>query len=137
MSARAAVYSLLATDGELQSLGVAYGNIWPGQTLDTAPRNSRFLVLRWEEVSVVFRGDIVAEREVLTIWAHCPREISTDFAPLDAILNRATEILASAVHVTGDDGTITCVDYNGKSPDLNDEGYKTITKNAAYTVVSR
>lgn len=134
MSARAAVFSLLATDGDLQDLGVAYGNIWPAQSLDTAPRNSRFLILRWEETTVAFGR---TGSEVLTVWAHCPREISTDFAPLDEILNRVTEILISAEHAPGADGVLTCVGYNGKSPDLNDEGYKTITKNAAYTVVSR
>ncbi|MBK8246298.1 MAG: hypothetical protein IPK85_02645 [Gemmatimonadetes bacterium] len=129
------MYSLLAADGQLQALGLPYGNIWPAQALDTAPRNGRFLILRWEETTVA-RGR-ASQSEVLTIWAHCPREMSTDFAPLDAILNRVTEILTSATHVTGADGVLTCVDYNGKSPDLNDEGYKTITKNAAYTVVSR
>jgi hypothetical protein len=135
VSARAAVYTLLATDGQLQDLGVAYGNVWPAQALDTAPRNSRFLIMRWEE-STVAPGR-ASQSEVLTVWAHCPREMSTDFAPLDAILNRVTEVLTSATHVIGADGTLTCVDYNGKSPDLNDEGYTTITKNAAYTVVSR
>lgn len=135
MSARAAVYSLLAADGQLQALGVAYGNIWPAQALDTAPRNSRFLILRWEETTLA-RGR-ASQQEVLTVWAHCPREMSTDYVPLIAILNRVTEILTSAVHVPGADGTLTCVDSNGMSPDLNDEGYKTITKNAAYTVVAR
>lgn len=134
MSARAAVYSLLAADGQLQALGLPYGNVWPAQSMDTAPRNGRFLILRWEEETIAFGQ---TGSEVLTVWAHCPREMSTDFAPLDAILNRVTEVLTSATHVTGADGALTCVQYNGKSPDLNDEGYKTITKNAAYTVVSR
>ena len=134
MSARAAVFSLLAPDGTLQSLGVPYGNIWPAQAVDTLPRSAKSLILRWEEETPAFG---VTGAQVLTIWAHCPRETSTDFAPLDAILNRVTEILTSATHIAGADGTLTCVDYNGKSPDLNDEGYKTITKNAAYKVVSR
>lgn len=135
MSARAAVYTLLSTDGQLQALGVPYGNIWPAQSLDTAPRNGRFLILRWEELTLApGRG---SKSEVLTVWAHCPREMSTDFVPLVEILNRVTELLTSAVHMPGADGTLTCVDYNGMSPDLNDEGYKTITKNAAYTVVAR
>ena len=102
--------------------------------MDTAPRHARFLILRWEEVTSAFRK---AEHEILTVWAHCPREMSTDYVPLLEILNRVTEILTSAVHVTGTDGTLTLVDYNGMSPDFNDEGYKTISKNAAYTVVSR
>jgi hypothetical protein len=135
VTARAAVYSLLATDGPLQELGVAYGNIWPAQALDTAPRNSRFLILRWEEMTLA--PGKASKQEILTIWAHCPREMSTDFVPLVEILNRCTEILTNAIHVAGADGTLTCVDYNGMSGDFNDEGYKTITKNAAYTVVAR
>lgn len=135
MTARAAVYTLLSTDGVLQSLGVPYGNIWPAQAMDVAPRHARFLILRWEEMTLApGRG---SKQEILTVWAHCPREMSTDYVPLLAILNRVTELLTSALHVTGADGTLTCVDHNGMSPDLNDEGYKTITKNAAYTVVAR
>lgn len=134
MSARAAVFDLLTTDTGLQDLGIDENSVWPAQTMDTAPRDRLFLILRWEENAVSF-GSIGIDH--LTVWAHCPREMSTDYAPLDAILKRCTEILTSATHVTGADGTLTCADSNGMSPDLNDEGYKTITRNAAYTVVSR
>ena len=135
MSARAAVFHLLTSDPVLTDLGINADSVWPAQALDTAPRDRRFLILRWEEMTLAFRGQ--GRQHVLTIWAHCPRELATDFVPLDAILNRCTEILTSATHYEGEDGTLTCADFNGMSADFNDEGYKTITRNAAYTVVSR
>lgn len=135
MSARAAVFKLLTEDSVLSSVyGINSQSVWPAQALDTAPRDRRFLILRWEEMTMAYKG---AGTEILTVWAHCPREMSTDFAPLSAILKRATDVLTSATHIVGDDGVLTCVDFNGTSADFNDEGYKTITKNAAYTVVSR
>lgn len=135
MSARAAVFGLLTTDPTLNGLGVNADSVWPAQAIDTAPRDRRFLILRWEEMTIAFKGK--GEQHVLTIWAHCPREMSTDYTPLDLILRRCTDILTAATHVVGEDGVLTCVDYNGMSADFNDEGYKTITRNAAYTVVSR
>jgi hypothetical protein len=128
MSARAAVFGLLSAE-------FGADKVWPAHSIDTVPRTGSFLILRWEEQSVTFNQ--FGQSEVLTVWAHHPRESSKDFAPLVAILNRTTEILTSALHVEGEDGTLTQVDYNGMSPDLNDEGYKTITKNAAYKVLSR
>lgn len=135
MSARAAVFDLLTGDPALNNLGITADTVWPAQAVDVPPRDGPFLILRWEEESVTF--NMFGRAEVLTIWAHHSRESLRDFAPLVAILNRVTEVLTSAMHVEGADGTLTTVDYNGMSPDLNDEGYKTITKNAAYKVLSR
>lgn len=135
MSARAAVFSLLTQDDQLNDMGINANSVWPAQALDTAPRDKRFLILRWEEATLAFKAK--GEKQILTIWAHCPREMSTEFLHLDRILHRCTQILTLATHVSGEDGTLTSVDYNGMSADFNDEGYKTITRNAAYTVVSR
>jgi hypothetical protein len=135
MSARAAVFSLLANDPDLNMVGISAENIWPAQSIDTAPRTGGvFLILRWEEQTIVYAQ---TGSEVLTVWAHCPRESSTDYVPLLMVLERVTKVLTEATHVVGEDGVLTCVEYNGLSADLDDEGYHTITKNAAYTVVSR
>lgn len=132
MSARAAVFNLLAEDEEL---GLGPDRIWAAQAIDVPPRVGHFLILRWEEESTIF--NTFGRSEVLTVWAHAAREYSLDYAPLVAILNRVTEILVSATHVDGADGVLTCADYQGMSPDFNDEGYRTITKNAAYKIVAR
>ncbi len=134
--ASSAVLQLLQTDA---ILGTVYGineqKVWPAQALDTAPRKGPFLILRWEE-RVVQRGGFGA-KDTLTVWAHVAREVTTDFGMINEILERVEEIMLSAVHVVGVDGVLTMVDYNGRSPELNDEGYKTITRNSQFTVLSR
>jgi hypothetical protein len=134
VSARAAVFSLLTTSPTLNSLGIGPDEVFPAGALDVAPRDRMFLILRWEETTETFPG---AEKEILTVWAHCPREMGTDYVPLLTILKTVRAVLRLAEHRVGSDGVLTTVDSNGMSPDLNDEGYKTITKNAAFTVVSR
>ena len=136
MSGRAAVFTLLSTDPELVSAyGINASRVWPAQSLDTAPRKGPFLVIRWEETDTVFGN--FGRREVMTVWAHQARESSTDYATLDLILSRVEELLLGVEHLSGNDGTITSIDFQGRSPDLNDEGYKTIAKNSAFRVVSR
>ena len=134
--AQAAVFQLLSTDSILNSVyGINESRVWPTQALDTAPRKGPFLILRWEERTVE-RGGFGAT-DILTVWAHVAREHSTDYGPLNEILERVEEILLLATHVVGVDGVLSTVDYNGRSPHLNDEGYKTITRNAQFTVLSR
>lgn len=134
--ARAAVFGLLAYDSILQSVyGINLNKVFPAQAVDTVPRKGPFLILRWEERTVE-RGRFGA-RDVLTVWAHIARERSTDFGQINGILERVEEIMLSAIHVSGTDGTLVTVDFNGRSPDLNDEGYKTITRNSQFTVLSR
>lgn len=130
------MFNILATDPVLNSTyKIDIDRIWPAQAMDTAPRTGPFLILRWEEETTTFNQ--FGKSEVLTVWAHQARERSTDFVPLVGILRRVTAVLTGAISVVGEDGTISTIDYQGMSPDLNDEGYKTITKNAAYKVLSR
>jgi hypothetical protein len=135
VSARFAVFTLLTTDPELNDMGIDADHCWPAHALDNPPRTGPFLVLRWEETTTEF--NTFGAREVLTVWAHCPKEISNDFVPLLMMLKRVMFLLLSAEHVVGEDGVLTKVDYQGMSPDLRDEGFSTITKNAAFRVLSR
>ena len=122
MRAHAAVLGLLAYDPILQTVyGINLNNIFPSQD---------------EEEETLQRGGY-GRREVLTVWAHEARESSTDYGKLNEILDRVEEILLNNIHVSGADGVLTTVTYNGRSGELNDEGYKTITRNAAFSVGSR
>ena len=134
--AHAAVIGLLAYDSILQSVyGVNLNRIWPAQSVDVVPRKGPFIILRWEEETLQKGG--YGRREVLTVWAHEARESSTDYGRINEILDRVEEILMGSIHVSGVDGFLTQVTYNGRSGELNDEGYKTITRNAQFTVGSR
>jgi hypothetical protein len=135
MGARSAVFKLLSEDLVLSGQwNIDAEAIFANADLDVAPRNGPFIVLRWEEETPAY-GNIGSE--VLTVWAHCPRQVSTDYVPLRAILIRVREILLGAEHVEGADGWLSCCNYNGMSADFNDEVLKTISKNAAFDVVAR
>lgn len=135
MSARAAIYDLLSNDAVLSSTwNINEEVVFPNGELDVAPRDRYFLVIRWGEETIAFG---TTGTEVLTIWAHCPRAMATDYVALTSILMRITDMLLSSIHVAGEDGILTTVRYNGMSADFNDETLHTMSKNAAFTVVSR
>lgn len=134
MSARASVYSLLVGDTTLSALGYTASTIYPSQAPDT-PSTMPFIVLRWEEQTSRWGIKNEPGKQVLTIWCH---DKGGSYDRINAGLNRVKEILEVAVHVDGADGvTLTQADWRGNSADLYDDGFKTITRNSAYDVVSR
>jgi hypothetical protein len=134
---RAAVYSALSGSVALNALGVNADNIHANWSLDTPPsRSDPFLVLRWEEQ--ILKGTQKRGPRLLTVWAHIPKQKSTDHADLDPILRAVSDALLPLVHVVGSDSiAITGVEFRGESPDLDDVGYDTIVRNAAYEVLAR
>ncbi len=135
MSARAAVYKLIAEDPILNDVWDVDGNaVFPNADLDVAPREGFFIVLRWGEEEIAW-GRVGYEN--LTIWAHYPRQLGTDHAPLVSILMRISDVLMAATQVAGEDGVLTTCRYQGMSGDFNDEVLKTISKNVAVRVVSQ
>lgn len=128
---RAAIYNALKEDAVISSAAPGYG-CYPNNAADT-PEEQQFLILRWLDTTpgpVKGRGP-----QALQVWAH---DHSGSYEIIDKMLKRVTEVLLSLTHVQGGDGkTVTCVDWTGESQDLYDDGFRTITRNAAFTVVSR
>jgi hypothetical protein len=128
---RAAIYTALKSDPTLESLAPGYG-CYPNNSVDTPPED-QFLILRWLDKTpgpVKGRGPVS-----LQVWAH---DHSGSYTVIDQMLKRVSDILLAMVQVDGGDGhTVTCVDWTGESQDLYDDGFRTITRNAAFTVVSR
>lgn len=134
---RTAVYQALINDAGLNAMGIGEDEIFPNYAMDQSPsRSKRFLILRWEEprfTPVMRKGP-----QRVTVWAHSPVQLSTDFVDLDKILDRVKEVLTAMEHVDGGDGYIvTKVDFTGSGGDLRDNGYETITKNSAFEVLFR
>lgn len=135
---RAYIENLLSNDGILAGYGVSQYAVFNQHDINERPRNDgRFIILRWEEPtshnSVLNRSP-----RLLTVCAHSPLEISTDFDTLDKILDRVDALLLPLTGVSGSDGyTITSVASSGRSGDLKDEGFMTATRNAGYAVLSR
>jgi hypothetical protein len=133
---RRAVYQALINDTTLNNQGIVEATVFSNYSKDETPVRGRpFLILRWQERPM--RGNLQGP-QILTVWAHLPREDSTDYAALDSILRRSTEVLTAMEHVDGVDGYIvTSIRATGEGGDLVDPGYNTITKNAAFEVLFR
>lgn len=145
---RDVIWNVITTDTELNALGIDSSAVFPNYANDKRPRDDGpFIILRWENQSYLGASTLGGfgsgtgmgrgPRD-LTVWAHLPREISSDFTRLDEILDRLDDILSPLEHVDGDDGyTLTCVRATGRGGDSTDDGYSTITRNAGYKVLSR
>jgi hypothetical protein len=102
------------------------------------------MVLKWEEptnytssYSASANGIQRAPR-TLTVWIHIPWDETREYDLIDTILNRVDEILTAMEHVVGLDGyTVTVANPAGRSGNLADEGFKTITRNAVFGVLYR
>lgn len=120
---RAAVYDIVKT-------ATGY-DPWSSNAVDSIDERP-FIILRWEEVERQFG---LKGKERLSIWVH---DTPGDYGRILSILDLIKAALADAVHVAGADGyTLTVADWAGRSADLYDDGYKTITKYDSYDIVAR
>lgn len=135
---RAAVLDALRADSALTSI-VPAGNIITNYTGEGRPSPlapGGMIVLRWGSIVRAF-ARIAGPRD-LTVWAHWPEELSTDFGRVDSILENAKRVLCDIEDSVGGDGyTITSVDYAGESDDMKDHGFQTIMRNMTFRVLSR
>lgn len=123
---RVAVQTIL-----LGAPGLPASQSWAMNALDT-PTAYPFIVARWEESAPAF-GDVGSRG--LTVWVH---DEPGDYARIDSMLAWIKNALTSAIHVNGGDGwIITQIDWTGDSPDFFDDGWRTITRNAGFRVISR
>ena len=142
---RAAIETLLETDTTLAGLDEVSSYIFNQHDIVERPRHDGvFIVLRWEESTVFsqtytgMNDGIGRAPRVLTVWVHSPIEVSTDFEFIDEILDRIDQLFSPIEHLEGSDGyTVTQVQFAGRSGDLKDEGFMTVTRNATYSVLYR
>lgn len=129
MSIRTKVYSALAESASLSSLGVTEDFIFSNYSMDNAPsREKPFIIIRFEETNIQLAGR--GPRHV-SIWIHIPREVGTDFEQIDPIL----QVVHLEMMNLREDEDVTEVKFQGKSSDLDDPAYGTITRNIAYDVL--
>jgi len=84
------------------------------------------------------RWQTVKEPVRLYISAHMPIEVMDDFSYIDHILDACDSALRPMWDIVGEDGyTVSQIRVCGRSADVKDQGFQTITKNAAYQVLSR
>lgn len=129
MTMRETIYTLLTTDTELATLGIAIGSVWNIEAVDNPDRGTPFVVTAWaEQPRTAGNGWATTHRRDVLIWAH---DTGGDYSRIDRILERVRILLVDLIH----EGGISQVDYSGASPDLYDDGFRTITRNYGFRVI--
>jgi len=135
---RAAVFDAIVSDEDLNIIGINENSVFHNFSLEERPiASGPFAILRWGEIDrPPFIGVNPPMR--LTIWFHWPSEETNDFSKLDNAIDICDNLLSGLGGESGIDGyTVTCVRPTGRSGDLKDDGFQTITKNASYEVLFR
>lgn len=138
------IFEKISQDETLQNdFGITENNIFELQSLDERPvDDGYFIIINWQESTVYsqtytgMQNGITKAPRVMMVWVHTPKDKSRDYRPLDQILNRIDAILLPVEQEIGSDGMrVTCIAKQGRSGNLIDDGWKTITRNATYGVL--
>ena len=140
-----AIFDTLTSDPELNTLGVTQATVFEAQSVDERPvHHGPFVILKWEESTIYtqtytgMQNGIPRAPRVLQVWVHIPLDDTREYDLIDQILNRIDDVLDAMEHVPGLDGyTVTVARKAGRSGNLVDEGFKTITRNAVFGVLYR
>lgn len=125
MTIRETIYSALTTDALLQDEGITVDSVWNIEAVDNPDRGKPFVVTAWAENRPVFGRP---GRHDLLVWAH---DEGGDYSRIDRILERIRILLVDMIHQE----EVTLVEFTGGSPDLYDDGFRTITRNYGFRVI--
>lgn len=136
------IYEALTGDATLETQGITDGRVLELQSVDERPFDTGyFIIINWQESSsfsslISNQSAMPKMPRVMTIWVHSPLDSGRDYRQIDKILNRIDTLLLPIEQQKGtDDIRVTCVTRQGRSGNLIDDGWKTITRNATYGVL--
>lgn len=138
MSARAAFAESLWADPVLNAAGLNDDTIFHNYSSEERPRDDGpFVIMRYgAQNRPAFRD--VKSPEPVTVWVHWPIVLTNDYEKLIKILDRIDEVAGEIRDVPAhDDYILSFVEIGGRSADLVDDGFATITKNADYQLHSQ
>jgi len=126
------IYETLA--GSMDDLGVTADRIMEAESLDERPFDAGYFVVVsfGEELPAV--AGLLAPR-TMTIAVHYPWDKDRDYVPITRIINRVDQLLLPLELIKGQDGVqVSQIRRSGRSGNLSDEGWRTITRTATYGV---
>lgn len=138
------IHQRISQDSILNSqFGINESRVLELQSVDSRPfDNGYYIIVNWQESTIYsqtytgMQNGIARAPRVMTLWVHTPMDRSRDYRPIDKILNRIDATLLTIEQQSGSDGVrVTCIDKQGRSGNLIDDGWKTITRNATYGVL--
>lgn len=111
------------------------GRIYESQSLDSRPHDDGYFITVNMEESTISNRAIARGPRTVTIAVHHNAEIDRDYAPITMLLNLVDKALLPIDDEIGEDGVrVSQVKRGGRSGNLLDEGWNTITRTATYGV---
>lgn len=138
MSGRAAFAESLWADPVLNGFGLTDETIFHNYSSEERPTDTGpFVIMRYgTQNRPVFRD--VKSPEPVTVWVHWPIELTNDYEKIIKILDQIDKVADGIRDVSAhDDYVLGFVEIGGRSGDLVDDGFGTITKNADYQLHSQ
>jgi hypothetical protein len=131
------LYQKLANDPELSNLGINSTRVIESQSVDERPFNDGyFITVAFEEMLIASPSRLSRGERTVTVAVHRNWDIDRDYSPIDRILNRVDNLLLTVENETGSDGVrVTSVRRSGRSGNMADEGWRTITRTSTYGVL--
>jgi hypothetical protein len=134
MAARAALVSLIATDPQMNMLGIQTSDVFGGNATDSPPRNKMFVVCRWEEVS----KSAMQSNYLASVWFHVPQEMERDYGKIDIAVTRMKELMRTVEHRNGSDGwSLVAASWITDSADQYDDGYNSLNRYTQFRCACR
>lgn len=131
MALRDYVFQLMATDSQLNALGVTVDSLFTQNDTDT-PQMRPYVVIRWGDTDPGLDGTYAINIKDFQIWVHSG---PGDYAPIDAILLRLRQLLTGVEAANTGAGFITQIEWQGESDDLSDDAQGTITRYGEFHLV--
>lgn len=112
------------------------GRAYESQSLDTRPHaDGYFFTINMEE-STIANSAISRGPRTVTVAVHHNAEIDRDYGPITRLLNLVDLAFQQIDDDSGSDGVrVSQVKRQGRSGNLLDEGWNTITRTATYGVL--
>lgn len=71
----------------------------------------------------------------LEVWVH---DTPGSYTRIDGVLNAVEGLLEAVVHASAsEEESISQIDFDARSPDLDDSGFRTICKMSSFTVIGK
>lgn len=125
---RAVIRAAITGDSQLQAQGVIEEGVLSGD-IDT-PEPRPFLNLKWGATNPAPFGG-AAQRTTLAVWVH---DDPNDYERIDVICRRLRVLLPSLVGMQDTADYVSQVSWDGDGQDLKDDGHRTITRVANFTI---
>ena len=122
------IYDLLNT--------IQPGRVHESQSLDSRPHADGYFITVNMEESTIANSAIGRGPRTITIAVHHNADIDRNYGPITDILNSIDDVILPITDQIGSDGVrVSQVKRQGRSGNLLDEGWNTITRTATYGVL--